>query len=137
MATFTLDVINDGGSLEFEDDSALDLTHSRAMLEGSAETQPFFTLLKLVATWVTTWAGVPGGLFAPALAIGGSLGNDIAQFTHYANAPTLIALGMAGVLAAVTQACPPNLSPKKKEPRRAPNSYAFLFAEEECRLNYI
>ena len=79
-------------------------THSRAMLEGSAETQPFFTLLKFVATWITTWAGVPGGLFAPALSIGGSLGNDIAQLTHYANAPTLIALGMAGFLAAVTQA---------------------------------
>jgi H+/Cl- antiporter ClcA len=74
------------------------------MLEGSAETQTFFTLLKFVATWITTWAGVPGGLFAPALSIGGSLGNDIAQLTHYANAPTLIALGMAGFLAAVTQA---------------------------------
>jgi H+/Cl- antiporter ClcA len=79
-------------------------THSRAMLEGSPESQPFFTMLKFVATWVTTWAGVPGGLFAPALSIGGSLGNDIAQLTHYANAPTLIALGMAGFLAAVTQA---------------------------------
>jgi H+/Cl- antiporter ClcA len=32
------------------------------------------------------------------------LGNDIAQLTSYANAPTLIALGMAGFLAAVTQA---------------------------------
>ena len=44
------------------------------------------------------------GLFAPALAIGGALGNDIAQLTSYVNAPTLIALGMAGFLAAVTQA---------------------------------
>lgn len=40
----------------------------------------------------------------PALAIGGALGNDIAHWTAYANAPTLIALGMAGFLAAVTQA---------------------------------
>jgi H+/Cl- antiporter ClcA len=60
--------------------------------------------LKFLATWVTAWAGVPGGLFAPALAIGGALGNDIAQLTSYVNAPTLIALGMAGFLAAVTQA---------------------------------
>ena len=37
-------------------------------------------------------------------AIGGALGNDLAQLTAYANAPTLIALGMAGFLAAVTQA---------------------------------
>lgn len=78
--------------------------HSRAMLEGNTDTQPVYVLLKFVATWVTSWAGVPGGLFAPALSIGGALGNDIALLTHYVNAPTLIALGMAGFLAAVTQA---------------------------------
>ncbi|MEO8117803.1 MAG: chloride channel protein [Rhodoferax sp.] len=78
--------------------------HTRAMLEGTGEASPLYVLLKFVATWITAWAGVPGGLFAPALAIGGALGNDIAQLTAYANAPTLIALGMAGFLAAVTQA---------------------------------
>lgn len=78
--------------------------HSRAMLDGNDETQPFYVLLKFMATWITSWAGVPGGLFAPALSIGGALGNDIAQLTSYANAPTLIALGMVGFLAAVTQA---------------------------------
>ena len=40
----------------------------------------------------------------PSLAIGGALGNDIAQWMSYPNAATLIALGMAGFLAAVTQA---------------------------------
>ena len=78
--------------------------HVREILEGQGDASPFFVLLKFVATWLTTWAGVPGGLFAPALAIGGALGNDIAQLTSYVNAPTLIALGMAGFLAAVTQA---------------------------------
>jgi len=77
---------------------------SRAMLDGEHHAEPLYTLLKFMATWITAWAGVPGGIFAPALSIGGSLGNDIAQLTHYANAPTLIALGMAGFLAAVTQA---------------------------------
>ena len=47
---------------------------------------------------------MPGGIFAPALAIGGALGNNIAELTAYPNAPTLIALGMAGFLAAATQA---------------------------------
>jgi len=61
-------------------------------------------LLKFLATWITAWSGVPGGIFAPSLAIGGALGNNIASLTGYANAPTLIALGMAGFLAAVTQA---------------------------------
>ncbi|MDO8249535.1 MAG: chloride channel protein [Rhodoferax sp.] len=78
--------------------------HTRAILEGNGEASPLYVLLKFVATWITAWAGVPGGLFAPALAIGGALGNDIAHLTAYANAPTLIALGMAGFLAAVTQA---------------------------------
>lgn len=78
--------------------------HSRAMLEGSNDTEPLYVVLKFVATWLTAWSGVPGGIFAPALSIGGALGNDVAQFFSYANAPTLIALGMAGFLAAVTQA---------------------------------
>jgi H+/Cl- antiporter ClcA len=79
-------------------------SHNRAMLENTNDTSSLYVLLKFVATWLTTWAGVPAGVFAPSLAIGGALGNDLAQLTAYANAPTLIALGMAGFLAAVTQA---------------------------------
>ncbi|MEO5793637.1 MAG: chloride channel protein [Rhodoferax sp.] len=78
--------------------------HSRAMLEGHGDTSSLYVLLKFIATWLTTWAGVPAGIFAPSLAIGGALGNDIALLTSYVNAPTLIALGMAAFLAAVTQA---------------------------------
>ncbi len=78
--------------------------HNRAMLENTSDTSPLYVLLKFIATWLSTWAGVPAGVFAPSLAIGGALGNDIAQVTAYADAPTLIALGMAGFLAAVTQA---------------------------------
>jgi H+/Cl- antiporter ClcA len=79
-------------------------THTRNMLDGVEDASGLYVLLKFLATWITAWAGVPGGIFAPSLAIGGALGNDVAQFTGYANAPTLIALGMAGFLAAVTQA---------------------------------
>jgi len=78
--------------------------HTRDMLEGKGDATQLYVLLKFMATWVTAWSGVPGGIFAPSLAIGGALGNDIAYLTNYANAPTLIALGMAGFLAAVTQA---------------------------------
>ncbi|MDD5334135.1 MAG: chloride channel protein [Rhodoferax sp.] len=78
--------------------------HTRAMLDNKGETVSLFVLFKFIATWLTTWSGVPAGIFAPSLAIGGALGNDIAQLTSQANAPTLIALGMAGFLAAVTQA---------------------------------
>lgn len=78
--------------------------HTRTMLESGGESSSLYVLLKFIATWLTTWSGVPGGIFAPSLAIGGALGNDIAQLTGYVNAPTLIALGMAGFLAAVTHA---------------------------------
>lgn len=78
--------------------------HTRTMLENGGESSSLYALLKFIATWITTWSGVPAGIFAPSLAIGGALGNDIAQLTGYINAPTLIALGMAGFLAAVTHA---------------------------------
>jgi len=79
--------------------------HTRTMLESGGDSHsPLYVLLKFVATWLTAWSGVPGGIFAPSLAIGGALGQDVAQWLSYPNAPTLIALGMAGFLAAVTQA---------------------------------
>lgn len=78
--------------------------HTRSMLEGTEGATSLFVLLKFVATWLTTWAGVPAGIFAPSLAIGAALGKDIAELLQYPHAPTLIALGMAAFLAAVTQA---------------------------------
>ncbi len=77
--------------------------YTRDMIEGSQSVPIAYVLFKFIATCLTTWAGVPAGLFAPSLSIGAAIGNDIALFTQ-AHAPTLIALGMAGFLAAVTQA---------------------------------
>lgn len=77
---------------------------TRALLEGTGETSMAYVLLKFIATWLTAWSGVPGGIFAPSLAIGGALGNDVAQLMSHPHASTLIALGMAGFLAAATQA---------------------------------
>lgn len=78
--------------------------HTRAMLENHDDVSKLYVIWKTLATWLTTWAGVPAGIFAPSLAIGAALGNDLASWLHYPNAPTLIALGMAGFLSAVTQA---------------------------------
>jgi hypothetical protein len=47
---------------------------------------------------------VPAGIFAPSLAIGAALGNDIALLLQYPHASALIALGMVGFLAAATAA---------------------------------
>ncbi len=80
----------------------------RHMLAGQSDASQLYALLKLVATWITTWCGVPGGIFAPSLSIGAGIGHDVAQLTmggaQSELTPLLIAMGMAGFLAAVTQA---------------------------------
>lgn len=77
---------------------------TRALLEGQEQTSDLYVLLRMTATWLSAWSGVPGGVFAPALAIGAGLGHHIAQWTGHPGATALIALGMAGFLAAVTRA---------------------------------
>ncbi len=62
-----------------------------------------FTLLKFVATWMSVWTGVPGGVFAPGLSLGASVGADMAWLFGLPHANALIAVGMAAFLAAVTQ----------------------------------
>jgi H+/Cl- antiporter ClcA len=79
----------------------------RHMLAGESDVTRLYFLLKFVATWITSWSGVPGGIFAPSLSIGAGVGHDVAQIfagNNSALAPSLIALGMAAYLAAATQA---------------------------------
>ena len=78
---------------------------TRALLEGQADLPGVYTLLKFCASWLSAWAGVPAGMFAPALAIGAGIGNDVALLTGLGQdaAIPLIALGMVGFLAATTQ----------------------------------
>ena len=61
------------------------------------------TALKFVVIWLTSWCGTSGGLLAPSLSIGGGIGDWIAQLFDPLDRTALIALGMAGFLAAVTQ----------------------------------
>jgi len=76
----------------------------KQMLAGRDELSPLYTLLKFMATWLTAWCGVPGGIFAPSLSIGAGIGDGVAQLAGTSLGPALIAMGMAGFLAAVTQA---------------------------------
>lgn len=77
----------------------------RNMLTQTERPSFLFVPLKFLATWLTAWSGVPGGIFAPSLAVGAGVGYDVAYYSQNMTilAP-LIALGMAAFLAAVTQA---------------------------------
>ncbi len=82
--------------------------HTRVMLEHAgtldASHQPLlYTGLKFIASWLSAWAGVPGGIFGPSIAIGAGVGADIAWLLGSPHGAALIALGMCGFLAAVTQ----------------------------------
>lgn len=77
---------------------------TRAMVEGSGVMHVAYAPFKFLATWLSTWSGVPAGIFAPSLAIGAALGNDVALLAFHTQVPALIALGMVGFLAAATQA---------------------------------
>jgi H+/Cl- antiporter ClcA len=78
---------------------------TRALLEGHGELPAIYTVLKFCATWLSAWSGLPGGVFAPSLAIGAGIGNDVALLTGVGPeaAIPLIAIGMVGFLAATTQ----------------------------------
>ncbi len=77
---------------------------TRALLEGQADLPGVYALLKFCATWLSAWTGVPAGVFAPSLAIGAGIGQDVALWVGLDKeaAIPLIALGMAGFLAAAT-----------------------------------
>jgi hypothetical protein len=51
---------------------------SKAALEGSATLPVLFVLAKLAVIWLAFLSRIPGGVFAPALAVGAGLGSDIA-----------------------------------------------------------
>ncbi len=77
---------------------------TRALLEGQADLPGVYTVLKFCATWLSAWTGVPAGMFAPSLAIGAGIGHDVALLAGLSGEASipLIALGMAGFLAATT-----------------------------------
>ena len=73
---------------------------ARAAVEGHAPPW-YFWLAKLAATLITAISGLPGGIFAPSLAVGAGLG---AWLGGASGASLGAVLGMAGYFAGVVQA---------------------------------
>jgi len=63
-----------------------------------------FGLLKLAANIVSYWAGIPGGIFSPALAVGAGMGHTLAGLLPQTDASAAVLLGMAAFLSGMTQA---------------------------------
>lgn len=78
---------------------------ARAFVQGAHETAgAWFGINKLFANVVSYWAGIPGGLFSPALAVGAGLGHNIAHFLPSAPTAAVVLLGMSSYLSGVTGA---------------------------------
>ncbi len=76
----------------------------KGALESGAPLSWNFGLLKLMSTALSAVSGIPGGIFAPSLAVGAGLGVNIAQLFADAQVGPIILLGMVSYFAGVVQA---------------------------------
>jgi H+/Cl- antiporter ClcA len=78
---------------------------ARAFVQEAAVTPgQSFGIAKLFANVFSYWAGIPGGIFSPALAVGAGLGHNIAYLLPSIPAGTVVLLGMSAYLSGVTGA---------------------------------
>jgi H+/Cl- antiporter ClcA len=79
--------------------------YAQQALVGHAPLPFHYAVVKMAATLLSYLAAIPGGIFAPCLAVGAGLGQDL-SLLHLAGvgATAWMALGMAAFLAGVTQA---------------------------------
>ncbi len=78
-------------------------SEARGLIQSTAGAGAEFGLLKLAANTLSYWAGIPGGIFSPALAVGAGMGHTLAGLLPVAVSASVVLLGMAGFLAGVTQ----------------------------------
>jgi H+/Cl- antiporter ClcA len=73
------------------------------VIHGDGSLPIFYVPLKMVATFVSSISGIPGGLFAPSLSVGAGLGSLIAESFEASSIPQFALLGMAAYLTGVVQ----------------------------------
>lgn len=74
---------------------------ARQIIEGTADLSWTYGLYKLMATVVSAVSGIPGGIFAPSLAIGAGLGANLAVLMPYLPVAAVALLGMVAFFAGV------------------------------------
>lgn len=78
-------------------------TESKAALEGISELPFYYGVAKAATVLLAFLSGIPGGVFAPALAVGAGIGSNIASFMPVEHGSALLALGMVAFLSGMTQ----------------------------------
>lgn len=79
-------------------------TEAKHILEGTASIPQDYGILKMFATIVSYVSGIPGGIFAPSLAIGAGFGSNLSNIFVDAPAGALATLGMVAYFSGVVQA---------------------------------
>jgi H+/Cl- antiporter ClcA len=77
---------------------------ARLLLQNEAMPAPGFSLFKALATLVSYLSGVPGGIFAPSLAVGAGIGANLHAWWPYAPTGAMVLLSMAAYFSGVVQA---------------------------------
>jgi len=76
---------------------------AKIALEGKEHVSASFPFLKYLATLLSYWTGIPGGIFAPSLSVGAGLGNWLSQWFPLVQISTVALLGMAAYFTGVVQ----------------------------------
>ncbi|CAH2600116.1 Chloride channel protein [Rhodovastum atsumiense] len=77
---------------------------ARGLVEGHADLPAGFAVMKLLATVVSYLSGIPGGIFAPSLAVGAGLGSWLHAVLPGFPPGALVLLGMVAYFSGVVQA---------------------------------
>ena len=77
---------------------------ARMVLHGTGHVPLGYAPLKLLATALSSVAGVPGGIFSPSLSVGAGIGSDVARFFHHADPGPIVLLGMVAYFTGVVRA---------------------------------
>ncbi len=76
---------------------------AKALLAGEDEATWLTAVGKMMATLLTYFSGIPGGIFSPSLAAGAELGSAMGTFFPQVPPVSLILVGMASYFAGVVQ----------------------------------
>jgi H+/Cl- antiporter ClcA len=79
-------------------------SEAKQLLQNEVEPATGFALFKAFSTLVSYLSGIPGGIFAPSLAVGAGIGAQLHTWWPLAPAGTMVVLSMAAYFAGVVQA---------------------------------